>query len=249
MGRLRQQWIGWVSEVSWRLPGRPAKLLAGFSQAERGSCFDMLAAVEETERRELRLKYFRHAMDESRHAGLFLERARATGRLDRVQAVVADAGYLTRQGIVGGETLFSQLGELDFLAFVHVAEREAIEQFHVYLDRSLPDPDTQATLHRILKDERFHVSYSLAALDHYQDPQRVAQALRSAQRDRYRQAWLRMSRRIGHFMGSLWLVVLYGLLVAPFAVIARLERGGWQPVPRGGAAADASPLAAARSQG
>jgi len=249
MGRLRQQWIGWVSEVSWRLPGWPAKLLTGFSQAERGSCIDMLAAVEETERRELRLKYFRHAMDESRHAGVFQGRARAQGGQSRVQAVTADAGYLARHGIVGGESLFSRLGEEGFLAFVHVAEADAVEQFHVYLDRSLPDPETREALGVILKDERFHVAYSRAALEARTDPAELARAFRRARLDRVRQAWLRGSRRVGHTVTTVWLVLLYAVMVAPFALVARLESGGWRPRRAGGAGRGASPLAAARSQG
>ncbi len=248
MSWLRQQRIGWVSEVSWRLPGWPTRLLTGFSQAERGSCYDMLAAVDQTTRRDLRLKYFRHAMDESRHAGLFLERARAQGGMDRVRAVVADAGYLTEHGIVGGQTLFERLGELDFLAFVHVAEDDAVEQFHVYLDRALPDPATRETLRTILKDERFHVAYSRAALDHYQDPGRIAQALKKARWDRVRQGWLRTSRHIGHGVTTLWLTLLYGFLVAPFSLFARLESGGWQAPRRLGSRGGSTPLASARSQ-
>ncbi len=246
MGRLRQQWIGWVSEVSWRLPGWPAKLLTGFSQAERGSCLDMLVACEQTERRELRLKYFRHAMDESRHAGLFLRRAMAQGGVTRVQAVTSDAGYLARHGIVGGESLFEQMGERDFLAFVYVAETDAVEHFHVLLSRGLLDPDTHTALGPILKDERFHVSYSRAALEAVASPDELAERCRQARWDRVRQLWLRASRRIGHLVTTAWLILLYGLLVAPFRLVARLERGGWQarrPSPVAG------PLAAARSQG
>lgn len=249
MGRLRQQWIAWVSEVSWRLPGGPARLLTGFSQAERGSALDMLAAVEQTERRDLRLKYFRHAMDESRHAGVFQGRARAQGGQSRVQAVTSDAGYLARQGIVGGQSLFSRLGERDFLAFVHVAEADAVEQFNVYLDRALPDPETRAALEGILKDERFHVTYSRAALEAGTTPQEMARAFRKTRLNRVRQAWLRGSRRISHVATTAWFVLLYVVLVTPYALVARLEPGGWQPIRSGAVRPGATPLAAARSQG
>jgi hypothetical protein len=248
MGVIRQTWIGLVSEVSWRLPGWPVRLLTGFSQAERGSCYDMLAAVEATERRDMRLKYFRHAMDESRHAGLFLSRARAQGGMDRTQAVVSDAGYLTSHGIVGGKTLIERMGDLEFLAFVYVAEDDAVEQFNVYLDRELPDEETSATLRRILKDERFHVSYSRAALDFYRKQGRekeVARALRKVRWDRWKEAWLRFSVVTGHVVGSVWLTLMYALLVAPFRLLARLDDGGWH-APR---ARLGDPLRSARAQG
>ena len=240
--------IGFASEISWRLPGWPVKLLTSFSQAERGSCYDMLAAVEQTERRDLRVRYFRHAMDESRHAGLFLKRAREMGGMDRTQAVVADAGYLTDHGIVGGQTLIERMGERDFLAFVHVAEADAVEQFNVYLDRDLPDEDTTAMLQRILKDERFHVSYSRAALDYYRkkgEDAEVERAMRQVRLNRLKEGWLRFSVNLGHFVGSLWLTLMYVVLVGPFRIFARVEEGGWQATrkPLG------DRLQAARSQG
>ncbi len=244
MGWLRQRWIGLASEVSWRIPGRPVKILTRFSQAERGSLYDMLAAVEKTTRRELRLKYFRHAMDESRHAGVFLGRARALGGMDRTQAVIADAGYLTRNGIIGSETLFERLGERDFLAFVAVAEADAIEQFQIYLDRELPDPDTRDALSTILKDERFHASYSRAALDVY-DPAAVKKSLSQVRWGRFKEGWLRFSVGMGGVVSAIWLSLIYLVLVGPFALLSRLEPGGWQtprPIRAGG-------LPGARSQG
>jgi len=244
MGWFRQKWIGLASELAWRLPGRPIKMLTGFSQAERGSLYDMLAAVEQTTRRDLRLKYFRHAMDEARHAGVFLERARALGGMSRTQAVIADAGYLTRMGIVGGETLFERKGELDFLAFVAVAEADAIEQFGVYLDRALPDAGTQAALREILKDERFHASYSRAALETY-DPEAVKAALSKVRWDRLKETWMRFSVALGGVVSGVWLSLIYLTLVAPFALLGRLEPGGWQaPRPPGPGG-----LRGARSQG
>ncbi len=246
MGRLRQVVIGWASEISWRLPGGPARLLTDFSQAELGSSLDMLAAVTLTRRRELRLKYFRHAMDESRHADLFRACARAQGGTTRVQAVTSDAGHLRRQGILGSQSLFAQLGERDFLAFVTVSEADAIEQFNVYLARQLPMPETDATLRRILKDERFHVAYSRAALEADNIPREVTRTLKAARRARRRRAWLRGSWTLGHLVTTTWLVLLYGVLITPFAAVARLEHGGWRPSRPDGSGPT---LRTARSQG
>ena len=41
----------------------------------RGKCHDMLAAVELTQRRDLRRKYLEHALDEAQHARMFKNRA------------------------------------------------------------------------------------------------------------------------------------------------------------------------------
>jgi hypothetical protein len=244
MGFFRRTTIGLLSEVSWRLPGWPVKLLTAFSQSERGSAYDVLYAIEHTDRRDLRLRYFRHAMDEARHAGVFVQRAQALGGADRTLAVLGDAGYLSSHGIIGNETLFERYGEMGFLAFVYVAEADAVEQFKVYIDRQLPDEDTLSVLHGILKDERFHVSYSRAALKHY-DPAAVKRAIFKIRLDRFKERWLRGSIHIGHAVNSIWLSLMYLLVVAPFRAVARLDGGGFQaPRPQ-----QLSGLAAARSQG
>ncbi len=232
MTNLRRLWLTVISELAWRLPWRPAQLLAQFSQAERGSCYDMLAAAELTTTRALRRKYLEHAIDESQHAGVFRTRALSLG-VSREEAALFDAAYLGEHGIVGGETLFERLGELEFLAFVHVAEKRALEQFEVYQDRELPDPDTRVALARICKDEVFHMTYTGAELDRFRREGRegeVNAALRSIFINRYKEGWLRFSRDFGGFMSTMWLTLLYVVVLGPFKLLARREPDGWRPV-------------------
>ena len=122
MGKLRQLWIGFTGLLSWSSAKRQARLMSKFAATERGSSYDMLAALEKTQYRELRLKYLHHALDEARHARLFRERALSLG-VDRELAALVDIGYLTEQGIIGEETLIERFGEIEFLAFVHDAIR------------------------------------------------------------------------------------------------------------------------------
>jgi hypothetical protein len=249
MGRLRKLAIGVASEVAWRLPGWPVRFLRSFSESERGSAVDMLAAAELTERADLRRKYFLHALDETRHAGLFRDRAAALGGgEDRVRAALDDAGTLQRHGIVNGRTMFERLGELEFLAFVYVAEADAVEQFDVYRARRLPDAATIDTLGDILKDEAFHVSYSRNELERWRKQGRGAEvdaAVRRVRWNRLKEAWLRFTRDVGTAVASVWLGLVYVLVVGPFRLFARVEPGGWQPV----ATDPRDRLAAARSQG
>ena len=208
MGAIRRAWLQVISGVSWRLPRWPQRLLTAFSHAEQGSYYDMLAAAELTDDRRMRRKYLEHALDEVRHCALFRARVRAMGQTSRAQAAAWNANTLTEHGIVGGQTLFERLGELEFMAFVYIAERDAVEQFSVYLDRKLPDADTHAMLEDILRDEAFHVSYSKAALERFRKEGRgkeVDQALRRVRWRRIKEAWLRFSRDLGqvvsHAMG------------------------------------------------
>lgn len=247
MGTLRKFYLGLSGELTWRIKGWPIRLMTHFSQAERGSAYDMLAAAEQTERRDLRRTYLLHALDEQRHAGIFKSRVKALGGMDRAQAALSDAGAMQGAGIVGAQTLFERMGELEFLAFVHVVEQEALEQFQAYCDRDLPDPDTIQAFVGIANDEKFHISYSGRQLEHYRSEGRGAEvdkALRAVKWNRFKEGWLRTSKHIGDAVSSLWLWLLYATAVAPFRLVARLEKGGWQPVepdPR-------DPVAFSRSQ-
>ena len=78
-----------LSGLIWRIPGAGARKMAEFSHVEAGSGLDMLAATELEKSPLLRRKYYRHALDELKHAGLFRERARALSDThSRAQAVL-----------------------------------------------------------------------------------------------------------------------------------------------------------------
>jgi hypothetical protein len=253
MGWLRRALLIPVSELAWRIPGRPSRLLAEFSLAERGSMVDMLAAADATERREMRKKYFLHALDEWRHSGIFAERVRALtpeGTRTRAAAAIEDASVLQAHGFVGGKSLFERLGEFDFLAFVYVAEADAVEQFHVYIERELPDATTVTALKDILKDEAFHVSYSRAECDRYRKAGRpIDAAIRDTRLRRIGEGWLRFSKDFGDRMSALWLGLLYFVALAPFRPFARLEKGGWLVRDVSAVSTPESRLAAAHREG
>jgi len=229
MGALRRVWVHGTGSLAWRL--HPRNMLAAFSRTELGSSMDMFYAVEHTPRRELRKKYFRHALDEWRHARIFRERALALGPDAEGVAGREEAGSLVDLGIVREEPLFERLGEREFLAFVFVAEADAVEQFGVYKEHKLPDTATLAKMDGILHDEVFHVSYAEKELDRYSlvEPGFAKKAAAKIRWNRWKEGWLRASRDFGELVSSLWLGGLYLVLIGPFRLLARLESGGWQP--------------------
>ena len=226
MGQLRQFWIRSAGLIAWRKTQRQARLMSRFAATERGSSYDMLCALENTEYPELRQKYLHHALDEARHARLFRERALALG-VDREEAALIDVGYLQNSGIIGGETLFERLGEIRFLAFVYDAEQRGLEHFLIYLHSDLTDQETKKALKSITKDEHFHRSYSYAALQKYA-PEESAKLIRSIQINRYKEAWMRFARIVGTVVSGLWLRILFFLFVLPFRIFARKDSIGWQ---------------------
>ena len=225
----KRDWLLWViSSVVWRLPGRGPLKLAGFSHTEAGSGLDMLAAVEETPRRDMRAKYFRHALDELKHARMFRARALALSegaKKSRAQAMLDDSSFIREHGINEADSLFSKLGEVEFLAFVWIAEKRGAQQFDVYADLMKDDPKSCAMFEEIADDERFHIAYSRAELDRYETDgqvEEVKEAVGRVKRRRLLEAWLRFSIVLGDFMSKLWLGILYIFVIGPSSVIAKL---------------------------
>ncbi|MCB9779638.1 MAG: ferritin-like domain-containing protein [Alphaproteobacteria bacterium] len=225
-----------VSHIVWRLPGRPATKMAEFAHTELGSGHDMLEACELTPRPEMRPLYFLHALDELRHSRMFRERARALAiERSRTQAVLDDSGYLHSHGIRGSDPLFTELGELDFLAFVWLHEQRGAAQFGIYAGLMDEDPASREMFARIEKDERFHIAYSRKELERLAaqgQASAVSAAVWRIRWRRFKQGWLRFSRLIGDTMAKLWLTVIYVVGITPFALIAKLterEQGGLVP--------------------
>ena len=225
----RRDWLLWsISSIIWRIPGKASLKMAGFSHTEQGSGLDMLAATEETPRRDMRARYFRHALDELKHAGMFKRRALALAPASqsRAAAVLSDSAFITEHGINQSESLFQQLGELEFLAFVWIAERRGAQQFDVYADLMKEDVETQTMFEEIAGDERFHIAYSRAELDKY-ETEGLAKEVKSAvfrvRRRRFLEAWLRFSHVLGDFMSKLWLGIIYFLIIGPSSLLARLS--------------------------
>src|SRR5690606_25065002 len=92
------------------------------------------------------------------------------------------------------EQLFLNLGELDFLAFVHLGEARAIEQFGAYIRYfEQHGREREASLFStILVDERRHADYTRALLVEQAGSEAGARkALRRLQRWEAWRTWLR----------------------------------------------------------
>ncbi len=224
---IRYRIISFLSWFVWKLvPGRGATKLAEFSYTEAGSGLDMLVAAEQTERRDMRLKYFRHALDEMKHSRMFRARSESLSReRSRTRAVLDDGDYIRSHGIRSDRSLFEQIPEMEFLAFVWAHEARAFDQFQVYAGLMRDDPETSRMFEEIGRDERFHISYSRAELERARErgeSAAVRRAIWKVEWRRFSQMWLRFSRDLGHFMAGLWLSLAYLLLVGPFSIIARI---------------------------
>jgi len=124
--------------------------------------------------------------------------------------------------------------DASLLAFLHLSEKSAAGHFATYVDALKDDPATSAVFREILKDESFHMSYTLAQLTRVA-PERRRLLLWKARLGRLWKTYLRLMSAIAGVIGSIILTLQYFVLLPPFAFIAkraaRHEPEGWTPVP------------------
>jgi hypothetical protein len=212
----------------WRRPAGSARKRHGFSCAERSSMLDLYAAARSTRSPERRARYLRHALDESRHATMFAARARELG---------AEAGLSSLPPPLGDPSaLFERLGEVGFLAFVHLGERRGRRQFETYREhfREVGQDRMRALFDTILEDERRHEAYSRQLLVELAGGE--AGARRALVRARAWEVW-RGWRSAGRFVAerlfSALMLILFCAL-APLGLLLRVAapaRSGWLPPP------------------
>lgn len=224
-------WTRIALALAWRGDAKIARRLAGFAATEAGSALDMLKAAEICGDEKYRRLFFRHALDEARHADMFQGMAKSLAS-DAAQWGEYAQIHATRQN------LLAQYGLVRFLAFVHVAETKAAQQFEQLRRRFANRPEIAELFAKVLRDEKFHVAYSRHLLDMLiaqGQGKEVRAALLKVRWAGAWQAWRRAGRRIGDVLSRGLLTLLYWVVVPPFALMQRLsERGesaGWHEPP------------------
>jgi hypothetical protein len=125
--------------------------------------------------------------------------------------------------------------DASLLAFLHLSEKAAAGHFATYVDALKDDPLTSSVFKEVLKDETFHMNYTLAQLTRVA-PQRHSLFLWKARLSRLWKAYLRAASLAAGVMGTVILTFQYFILLPPFVVLAkraeRREPAGWVPVPQ-----------------
>jgi len=228
MIQLLHRWI-------WRDAERRGRKLLNFAETEADGGRDLVRAAELTQDATLRRLYMVHAADEDRHATLF--RTRGTDILRALPARAAEIAQLN--WISPGERGLDDLrvhstSDASLLAFLHLSEKTAAGHFAAYGDAVRNDPATHAVFREILRDETFHMNYTLLQLNRIA-PRHCRLHLWRARLSRLWKAYLRVMSAIAGVMGTVVLTLQYFILLPPFAFLAkraeRREPQGWTPVP------------------
>ena len=211
---------------------RVRKLLA-FAEVEGDGGRDILRAAEVTSDPLLRRLYLEHAIDELRHADLFRRRGADLLKLRSTRSKV----LFNTSPLPGGHGLddLSIEGEPDhrLLAFLHVAEKAAAGRFAIYRDVVGDDPPTRAIFEEILRDEVFHMNYTYTQLARVL-PKSYRRQVWQARASRLWKRYLRAAAAVAGVLGTAILTIMYFVVLAPFAWLARRaerrERVGWIPI-------------------
>ncbi len=210
-----QPWIARL--LFWR---RPERTLGSFAETEAFGARDLTRAAEQVEDPWVRRRLIRHAQDEVRHAALLDEHA------ERPQALGLGASLAGETRSAEGIDIESMNGEIPFLAFVHMAERRAVDEFELHREAL---GERGEVFERILRDEQGHVAWTGRALEAYRAAGRgdeVDAALASFERKRWTDRWLAGVRRLSYVLSAVLLTGLFALLL-PFKLFAGRWQTGW----------------------
>jgi rubrerythrin len=225
--RPLQRWI-------WLDTTRRGRKLLRFAETEADGGRDLVRAAEMTPDPWLRRLLLFHARDEQRHAELF--RRRGAALLETVPLSPRDgfrADWLA-PGERGLDDLrVEELDDAALLAFLHLSEKSAAIQFASYRHVLQCDPPTGALFERILRDEAYHMSYTLSQLERV-SPRRHRLLLWRARLTRLWKGYLRLAIALASLIGGLTMTLVYFTVLAPFAWLAkesaRREPTGWLPI-------------------
>jgi rubrerythrin len=226
---LLHRWI-------WQNPERCARTLFSFADTEADGGRDLIRAAELTQDPTLRRLFTVHAADEDRHAELFRSRGVALRRSLSGRASAPFQLNWVSPGERGLDDLRVHTEtDASLLAFLHLSEKAAAGHFATYVDALKDDPLTSQVFKEVLKDETFHMNYTLAQLTRVA-PQRHGMILWKARMGRLWKAYLRLMSAIAGIMGTVMLTLQYFVLLPPFAFFAkraeRREPRGWIEIPQ-----------------
>lgn len=222
-----------IHRLIWGDAQHRARMLLRFAEVEADGGRDLVRAAEATGDPILRRLFLRHAADEQHHAALFRQRG-----LDILRGLPAARAAAPPDWLAPGERGLDDLRvdeEADgpLLAFLHLSEKAAADDFKAYILALGADPPTRDVFQRVVHDESFHMSYTREQLVRVA-PRRHGWLLWQARFRRLWKLYLRFAGGLAGLIGAVVLSVQYFVLLPPFALMARraarAEPVGWTAI-------------------
>jgi len=148
-------------------PNGTGALLNLIRASEVRGAADLTCLADVTADDELRLDVTRHAADEARHAYLLVRRMRDIGfspsrlpvPVDRTEGIVARCRARDAKRVYIERGMFREDEVLETLLAATLAEQDALPKLEANYEALGDDPQTQAVIGSILRDEYRHVAY------------------------------------------------------------------------------------------
>ena len=226
--------LGPVHRWIWSDTERRAHKLLRFGETETDGGRDLVRASEKTSDPLLRRLYLVHAIDEHRHGEMFRRRGSTLLReLSASSKSSFQGDWLAPSGHGADDLNVEEEPDDALLAFLHLSEKSAAERFTVYRDVLQDDVPTHGIFEELLRDEVFHMNYTLVQLARV-SPQHHRWRLWRARLSRLWKGYLRLATALAGVIGGLILTIQYFVLLPPFAWLAkraeRRELPGWTPI-------------------
>jgi|SRR5882757_4803780 len=218
----------------WLDTARRGRKLLRFAEIEADGGRDLVRAAEVTPDPLLRRLFLFHARDEQRHAELFRRRGAALLKaLPGSSRSGLRADWLA-PGERGLDDLrIEELKDGALLAFLHLSEKSAATDFASYRDVLERDSSTRAVFEEVLRDEAYHMNYTLSQLVRV-SPEHHRVLLWRTRLSRLWKGYLRLALALASVISGLILTILYFTVLVPFGYLAKRaalqEPTGWQPV-------------------
>lgn len=213
-----------TAPLAFATRARTARHLFGFALAEHESMLELRAAAALAASAERSALYLRHALDEERHATAFARHAQEICR-----AIDLPAFGHPRTGTA---SLFERLGEVRFLAFVHLGEERGRSQFQAYqaFFAARGDDKLRALFAALIGDEREHERYTRELLGEQVGEDSARRVLRRVAALEALRRFHRAGRSLTTSLYRLAMTLLY-LMLWPLALVVRVARPkriGWR---------------------
>ncbi len=230
-----------VHRQIWNNDALRARNLLRFGRTEADGARDLVRAAETTADPILRRVFMLHAKDEYHHADLFRRRGTEILLSLDPRARRSPGGEWMAPGERGLDDLrVGDETDATLLAFLHLSEKSAADEFALYRDALAADPATRTVFEEVLSDETFHMNYTFAQLGRIA-PRRRGWLLWRARLSRLWKGYLRVAAAIAGLLSGVVLTALYLVVVPLFALAAkraaRREPAGWRAVADRGPAA------------
>jgi rubrerythrin len=218
----------------WSNPLRRARKLLQFAEVEGNGSRDLLRAAERTNDPTLRRRFLAHSRDEARHAQLFRTRGLDLCAMRPASRFGPSLSDWVAPGENGLEDVqIDDASTASLLAFIHLSESAAARDFAEYRRVLRADPQTSKVFEQVLRDEEFHMRYSLNELNRIA-PGRSRFLLWKARLRRLWNAYLRLAMALAGAIAAILLTIQYFVLLPPFALAAkrsaRRESTGWRTI-------------------